>query len=333
MMWFAPFFITDFPAAHDMIKTIRIAYLLFLFALALPEYAAGAHCPPAAEQPTPEMSRAAARNARDHGFLWRISKDGRSSFLYGTIHVAKYEWMFPGPRVMQALRATDTVALELDMLDTDIQGRISSGMAALRSTSIPEPLQQRMRQQAAALCVPYDTIASLSPEMQVTSLTMMVGRGEGLEAAYAIDAVLAGIGHGAKKNVVSLETPEMQLQMLQMKSSQETVSFVEDGLDELESGRSVKMLNILASLWADADYARMEHFEDWCECLNTEIEREVMKRVLDGRNPALAEHIDALHKTGKNVFAAVGSLHMFGALGLPVLMAKRGYKIDRVHFD
>ena len=316
-----------------MSNTIRSTFFLFLLALALPAYAAGANCPAAAEQPTPEMAQAAMRNPGDHGFLWRISKDGRTSFLYGTIHVAKFEWMFPGPRVMQALRATDTVALELDMLDADIQGRISRGMAALRSTAIPEPLQKRMRKQAAALCVPYDTIASLSPEMQVTTLTVMVGRGSGLEAAYAIDAVLAGIGHGAKKNMVSLETPEMQLQMLQMNSASETVSFVEDALDELESGRSLKMLNMMAGLWADADYARMEKFEEWCECLNTEIEREVMRRALDERNPALAEHIDALHKAGKNVFAAVGSLHMFGALGLPALMAKRGYKIDRVPFD
>jgi uncharacterized protein len=314
-----------------MIKIIRIALAVFLLLLA--DYAAAEACPSAAEQPTPEMAQAAMRNPGDHGFLWRISKDGRTSFLYGTIHVAKFEWMFPGPRVMQALHAADTVALELDMLDADIQGRISRGMAALRSTAIPEPLQKRMRQQAAALCVPYASIASLSPEMQVTTLTVMVGRGAGLEAAYSIDAVLAGIGHGAQKNVVSLETPEMQLQMLQMNSAQETVSFVEDALDELESGRSLKMLNIMASLWDDADYARMEHFEEWCECLNTEIEREVMRRALDERNPALAEHIDALHMGGKQVFAAVGSLHMFGALGLPGLMQKRGYKVERINFN
>jgi uncharacterized protein len=55
-----------------------------------------------------------------------------------------------------------------------------------------------------------------------------------------------------------------------------------------------------------------------------------MKRALDDRNPALAEHIDALHQSGKQVFAAVGSLHMFGPLGLPALMAKRGYRVERV---
>ena len=316
-----------------MLNTIRIVFFTFLLAAALPVYAAGTSCPSAIAQPTAEMMQAATRNARDHGFLWRISKDGRTSYLYGTIHVAKFAWMFPGPSVSQALRATDTLALELDMLDADIQGRMVKGMTALHSMALPGSLQKRMRHQAEAACVPYDSIANLSPELQVTTLTMMVGRGAGLEAEYAIDAVLAQTGRDEKKRVVSLETPEMQLNLLQMKNSQEAIAFVEDSLAELESGRSLKMLTRIAKIWVDADYSKMARFDEWCECLNTETEREVMKRALDGRNPALAEHIDALHQSGKQVFAAVGSLHMFGALGLPALMAKRGYQVERVNFS
>lgn len=315
-----------------MFNLIRNTIFSFILVLALSDYAVGDTCPTAPVQPTLEMSQLAMRNAIDHGFLWRISKDGRTSFLYGTIHVAKFDWMFPGPKVMQAIRSADTIALEMDMLDADIQLRLAQGMKTLPGTPIPESLQKRMRKQAEAACLPYDSIANLSPEMQVTTLTMMVGRGTGLEAGYAIDAVLAGIGHGANKNVVSLETPEMQLQLLQMKNAQETKSFVEDSLDELETGRSLKMLISIASLWADANYSKMERFEEWCECLNTATEREVMKRALDDRNPALAVHIDELHKSGKQVFAAVGSLHMFGALGLPALMAKRGYQVERISF-
>ena len=316
-----------------MFKIIRLALLILLFAAAFPAFSAAASCPPAMERATPEIIQAAARNARDHGFLWRISKDGRTSYLYGTIHVAKFAWSFPGPSVSQALRATDTLALELDMLDADTQGRMVKGMAALRSTPLPGSLQKRMRHQAEAACVPYDSIASLSPELQVTTLTMMAGRGAGLEAEYAIDAVLAQTGRDEKKHVVSLEAPEMQLSLLQMKNSQETIAFVEDSLAELETGRSLKMLNRIAKIWADADYSEMARFDEWCECLNTETEREVMKRALDDRNPALAEHIDALHQSSKQVFAAVGSLHMFGASGLPALMAKRGYQVERVNLN
>lgn len=264
--------------------------------------------------------------------MWRISKDGRTSFLYGTIHVAKFEWMFPGPSVMQALNAADAVALELDVMDADIQNRVARGMATSLNTALPAGLVKRVRRQADSLCVPYDSIAGLSPELQITTLTVMAARGAGLDPAYAIDGVLAGIGHGANKKMVSLETPEAQLRMLQMKDEQETISFVQDSLDELEAGRTGTFLKRIAEVWADADYAEMERFNEWCDCLNTAIEREMMRRLLDDRNPGLADRIDALHRGGAQVFAAVGSLHMFGPLGLPALMEKRGYRVERVDF-
>jgi hypothetical protein len=78
-----------------MLKIIRFALLLLLLAAALPACAAEAACPPELTKPTPEMIQSGMRNAHDHGLLWRISKDGHTSYLYGTIHVAKCEWMFP----------------------------------------------------------------------------------------------------------------------------------------------------------------------------------------------------------------------------------------------
>lgn len=313
-----------------MLKTFRIALLALLTLATSQCVAAASACPPAPEQPSAEAMQAAMQNAHDHGFLWRISKDGHTSYLYGTMHVGRLEWAVPGANVMQALRAADTVALELDSMDPDIQSRIAAGMAAMKHVALPDALVQRLHKQADAVCLPYDALARLSPEMQVTMLTLMVGRWDGLDASYAMDSVLAGIGHGAGKDTVSLETPEMQLRMLQMQDAQDVVPFVEDNLEELESGRARAMLARIAKAWAGADYAEMEHFDQWCECYKTEVEREEMKQLLDERNPGLAEHIDALHRSGKRVFAAVGSLHMFGPIGLPALMAKRGYKVERV---
>jgi hypothetical protein len=312
-----------------MLKIIHIVFSVCLFAFT--DYAV-ATCPPAAMVLTAEMAQAAMHNASDHGFLWRISKDGRASYLYGTIHVAKFDWMFPGPVVSRALRETDTVALEMDMLDADIQRGIVRGMAALPVATMPESLAKRMRQQAEAVCVPYDTLAGLAPELQVTALTIMVGRQAGLNAEYAIDTVLAGIGHQTNKKVVSLESPEMQLQVLLMKDMQESNAFLEDSLAELESGRSLSLLKRISKVWDEGDHEVMTKFEEWCECLNTESERKVMKRALDDRNPALAEQIDKLHQSGKQVFAAVGSMHMFGELGLPLLLQKRGYRVEKVLF-
>lgn len=278
------------------------------------------------------MTREAQRNARDHGFLWRISKDGHASYLYGTIHVGKYEWMFPGPQLAAVIRETDLVALELDLQDVDIQVKLSKGIAAMPHTRLNEHLKNRIKQQADAVCLSYADIVNLPPEMQVTTLTSFEGRHQGLEPAYGIDVMLARMEHAAYKPVLSLETPELQLKVLQMNDSQDVISFVEDSMDDIESGRSLKMLDNIVQYWADSNYEKMENYAEWCDCLNTELDRSVMKRSLDDRNPSLANKIDELHKGKRKVLAAVGSLHMFGSGGLPALMEKRGYKVERIHF-
>ncbi|MGD0961877.1 MAG: TraB/GumN family protein, partial [Methylomonas sp.] len=191
----------------------------------------------------------------------------------------------------------------------------------------------RLRKQADALCIAYDTIAKYTPEMQAATLSIMVGRWDGLYSEFAIDSILAVSGHAANKNMVSLETPEIQLRSLTGATPEAGVHMVEDTLDDIESGRSRTMTNRLANDWATSNFTEFDHFSDWCECLNTDSEREMMKQLLDKRNPNLADKIDNLVSSGKHVFAAVGALHLFGPQGLPTLLAERGYQVERVAFN
>jgi uncharacterized protein YbaP (TraB family) len=318
-----------------MLKTIRRCVFAILWVCACVVNAAeqtNCPAPPEPLQLSPEQARAALLQAQDHGFLWRIKKDERTSYLYGTIHVAKKDWIFPGPKVLRSVVASDTVALELDMLDPDIQSRLSASVAAAKGAALPEPLAKRVQALALSLCVPYDSLVKLIPELQIATLTMLTGRRDGLEAAYAIDFMLAGMGHGANKTVVSLETPESQLQALQMGDAQQTAVLVRESLDELQSERARLSLMQLAQVWAHSDYEQIAHYFEWCECVDSQVEREFMKRLLDDRNPGLAQKVDALHRSGKQVFAAVGSLHLVGPNGLPALMEKMGYQVEQVDF-
>ncbi len=291
-----------------------------------------ARCPPAAEAFTPEQWQAGLRSARDRGFLWRITHEGRSSWLYGTVHAAQRGWVFPGPKVTQALNASDTIALELDLQDPEIGRRLGEGMAAQPSAPLPEPMRQRLARLADAECIAAPVLAPLSPEMQVTTLTVLVARRDGIDPSYGIDAVLGGFARAAGKTVVSLETPEQQLRALQMPSAQARLDFVESGLQDLESGRARPLVLRLTQIWADSDLDTLARYESWCECLKTEADRAQQTRLLDERNPPLADAISALHLSGKQVFAAVGSLHMIGPLGLPALLAQRGFSVERVRF-
>ena len=308
------------------------AALLPLAAAHAADADAGSACPPPPQQLTSENMSAGIKTAKDHGFLWRVTKDGRSSYLYGTIHAARAEWMYPGPVTLDALRASDTLALELDVLDPDVQRRLAQSIGGSRTDPLPPALVRRIERQLKSQCVEFETFAKLAPEFQIASLSVMAARRDGLDPAHAIDLVLAVLAREFGKPVASLETPELQMRALRMPSQAETIDFVSSSLDDLESGRTRPMLNRIAKVWTDGNYAELARFESWCNCVDTATERAAMKRMLDDRNPQLAAAIDNLHTSGTRVFAAVGSLHMIGPKGLPALLRQRGYRIEQADF-
>jgi len=323
-----------------MIRSLSRLLAVFFAAAPLAGYpqAAPSDCPPQAAPLTPDQVEAGMKAAEDRGFLWRVSRDGRVSYLYGTIHLARLAWVFPGPTIVEAIRDSDAVALELDVLDAEVQRRLQLAMSRNREGSgpaaaLPAALADRVQRRAALECIPADTLAKMTPELQAASLTVLSARRDGLDPAYSIDLILSGFAHGAHKTVISLETPESQMQALEMPNRDEAIALVSDALDDLEAGRTRPMLNRLAAIWAAGDHDQLARYTEWCECLRTPAEQLAMKRLLDDRNPALADAIDALHRSGRQVFAAVGSLHMVGPRGLPALLAARGYKVERGDFE
>ena len=274
------------------------------------------------------------RNARDRGFLWRISKDGHTSYLYGTMHVLKQDWMYPGATVLRAVKASDRIALELDLLDADIAQRLSVAIrAAASDAALPEPLAAHLRVEAERACIPLQVLGKMFPEMQVATLEVLASRSDGMYGEYASDVVLSGVARALHKPVVSLETPELQMQAVRLENTQERIAILEKELAELRSTNARALQLRMGETWAGSRLDELQRYPEWCECLDTEAERRYWHRIGDERNPGLASGIAAIHESGQTVFAAVGSLHMIGAAGLPALFAQRGYRVEFVRFQ
>jgi len=291
---------------------------------------ADAGCPPPAVAPAADD----IRDAVDSGLLWKATKNGRSVYLYGTIHVAQRAWAVPGPRVMQAVQASDVLALELDLTNPDILGRLQG--AILRrpgSPTLPDALQHRLEAQMVAACVPPEALAPMRPEMQAISLEVLEGRRLGLYPDYGIDTELARAGHARRMSVRSLETPESQAALLVSDDPAETTRTVADLLDELESGKGPRMLQRLAGDWQRGDLADLDAYATWCGCLDTPEQKADFARLVDARNPLMADKIVRWHAQGKSLFVAVGTLHLLGRHGLPELLRARGFRVERVTFD
>ena len=281
--------------------------------------------------PTREAALAAMRDATDHGPLWKATKDGRTVYLYGTIHVARASWMYPGPHVLRAVQASDVIALELDLTDPDILARLQKAILRTpESPVLPEALQQRLLASMAAACVAPAALATMRPEMQATTLEVMQGRSFGLYAEYGIDMFLAGLGRGLKKPLRSLETPESQSALLVSDDPAETARAVGAVLDELDGGKAPAMLKRLAADWERGDVDDMAAYASWCGCMDTPEQRADFDKLILERNPLMADKIVQWHGEGTSLFVAVGTLHMVGPVGLPTLLKARGFQVERV---
>lgn len=290
----------------------------------------GKACPPPAAAPTPAQWQAAQANAKDRGPLWRISKDGRSSYLYGTLHVGKLAWTAPGPALTSALQASDTLALELDGEDPAIQRKIAQAMMR-PSAAVPNDLKQRMLKVQSTLCIPPGAFETMHPIMQVTVFSLMAAQWDGLHGAFGSERVLTAAARAAGKRVRSLETVQTQMNaLLFSQDAQELQALLASALEQHEKQQIRPGLQRMIRLWEAGDNAGMENYEQWCDCIKSDADRALYKRVNDARNPGMADSIDAMHQGGRSVLAAVGALHMTGVAALPKLMAERGYSVERV---
>lgn len=287
-------------------------------------------CPPAAQPLNDTLFQAAAAQAKDRGLLWRVSKGGHSSYLYGTLHVGRAEWMAPGPLLRDALQATDTLALELDPLNPDVQREMATGLAQIKLRPLTSALRARLVRQLQAQCLPTQDVDKAPAEMQLITLSAVVGRRDGLDPTYGSEVLLSVVARSIARPVVSLETVQQQMHALLARNAAEANTVVREGLDDLETDRLRQMLLRTVEVWDTADFDALSRYNEWCQCANTPSEKEQMRRLLDDRNPGLAQRVDALHASGKKLLVAVGSLHMAGPQGLPALLATRGYLVERL---
>jgi hypothetical protein len=313
-------------------RSLRFLCLLLLLIAG----AAGAQtapvCPPAAPTLHSIDPAELRRDVRDRGLLWRLEKDGRVSWLYGTVHVSRVDWLVPGPRIQAALAGSDVVALELDPADPEIGRLFGTPPDPARMERVTAGLRPRIARLAERACLPAERLANLRPMLQLVTLSIAEARRQGMHPEMAVDAVLWSIARRLGKEVVALETPASQLAALTPASEADERELLDSGLHDLESGEGRESLGRLVQAWVAGDEERLASYPQWCKCLDTPAEQRFFQRVNDERNRAMAERLAALHAGGRTVFAAVGALHMTGPEALQGLLRQRGFQVQRIPF-
>lgn len=308
---------------------LALPLVLLLVAWVQPSHAAPV-CPPAPAALGASEAARLASQAKDRGLLWRLRRDGRESYLFGSLHVGRLAWSFPGPRLRAALQASEVLALELDLDDPATRRVLTAAPTHAEPLVLDRGLQARLDAQATATCLPPQALASLHPLMQLSTYTVLMARHDGLDPEWGQEAMLARWAREQRRPLVALEDPEEQLRALIPARASEARTELDEGLRLLERGQVRPVVRRLAEAWARGDLRELADYARWCRCADTEADRAALRRLNDERNPALAERITRLHAGGQTVFVAVGALHMSGPQALPRLLQEKGFELEQL---
>jgi uncharacterized protein YbaP (TraB family) len=274
--------------------------------------------------------------AAERGALFKVTGQGNTLYLLGTIHAGKPGYYPLEPRIGKALAAAPTLALEVDA--TGDPGAVAAafrehGLFTAASPGYAGLAAERRRRLEAALKrqgVDPAAVVQMKPWMLATMLAVVDLAKLGYDPALGVDAHLAGLARG-KTRIAELESAQYQAALLDRLPIETQWRLLEETLEHMASGRQLREARALFTAWERADIKALDGIAQRIDSDDSISGKFVREVVLAERNGPMADKLAALLARENNAVAAVGLLHLLGKRGIPELLRQRGLQVERVY--
>ncbi len=266
----------------------------------------------------------------DRGLFWKVEKDGKTSYLFGTVHAWKREWLPLNPTIEKAFTDARTLAVELDPAKVDTakaaQSMMLGGTETLL-TRLGRPLYEQTKAEALKLGVPEASIGKMKPFAAMLVLAVTKLQQLGYTPDAGLDNYLIQKANASGKRIVELESGNQQLAVLDDLSARLQIAMLTEFLTTIDS--TPKVIGELVAAWKSGDgagtYATSQKgFGD------PALKREFDEKFLYQRDVAMTRKIEELLRQPGSHFIAVGSLHLVGPRSIVEQLKAKGYRVDQI---
>ena len=257
-------------------------------------------------------------------FLWVAERDGRSTVLFGTMHIGIDPLRQLPPAVWSRFEAAPAFAMETNPADL-----VRIDTSRHDGGTLSRDLGNTKWQILTSLIGPS---AASRVDGQKPYVAAALVASAGLPKTEAMDGVFLARAQRARKRIVFLEPIENQIAALEKwLTTRELAGMLED------APAAVARSNLLLSAYASGQESAVDHVVEVerraaLQRGRSDAEyREQMAELVQERNAAWIPVLEKFHADGGG-FVAVGTLHLIGDRSVIDLLRQRGFRVERVLF-
>lgn len=274
--------------------------------------------------------------------LYRVTdNNGRVVWLFGSIHIGREDY-YPLPDyVLEAFDDADSLAVELDInafeKDKKLQTQALSQMVYTDGSRIDDHIPEELYNKAVSVMEELDIYMSIfdryCPAFWSSMIESVQYEKMGLHINLGIDHHLLDRAYENQKEILEVESAELQYQMMAGFSDELQALLLEETVDMYENPETTKSeLDELMDIWAAGDEKEFSQYlagEDQdMTAEEKQLYEEYIKAMFVDRNLLMADYAETSLKSGKEVFICVGAVHIVGEGAVAELLKQRGYKVE-----
>jgi uncharacterized protein YbaP (TraB family) len=263
--------------------------------------------------------------------LWEARGKSNSVYLLGSIHFAKDDFYPLAKPMEQACERSSIIVFEANLGEMkSMETQASLLKAGL--CPVGESLSQQVSQETYSALQSWlkntggnpSMLDPMKPWLASVTVVALELQKLGFNPGKGIDEHFYSRAKADKKEILSLETVDFQINLFADLSREDSESLLKSMLED--ATRFPKIFADVIQAWKTGDAAKIEQ-------LLLEITKKypaILKKFLSDRNRTWLPKIEELLNGNKHVFVVVGMGHLVGSDGVVQLLKKKGIRVEQL---
>ncbi|TSA24077.1 TraB/GumN family protein [bacterium] len=262
--------------------------------------------------------------------IWKIKSDSNTVYLMGSIHFLK-EADYPlDDRYDQCYEDAENVVFELNFDSTQTpafqQYTVMKAFYPQGGTfqgSVSDSTYTLVKNKLLELGMPVEKLNTFQPWFIAITMLSLNLQKLGFDPTLGVDQHFFELAKEAQKNIIGLESPEFQLDLLSTLGGEDQEDFIVKSIDQFDEMES--SIHDLVDAWDIGDLEKLD------ELLNKGFEEypALKQSLLIDRNYNWLDDVIEYTKDNEDYLVMVGSGHLAGEEGLIKLLKAQGYSVER----